>query len=639
MELIYAVIVSIILILAMNIIGQGTMILLKDNSLSKNVYSVIGYFIVIGFTLIIKFVSAFMNLSWHLFFILETIMIITVLGIAIWKIIKTTPRNHTKKNIKGKHTYFYLLLIIVILVSLLYVAWPKYFANHLDDGYYLSIINNEINTARIGSTNLANAPIGDLVINSLDVVRVLESYGIFQSYISAVFGLAGITVARVVFVNIHVYVTLAIFYAIAEKLGKQKYLFFTLFLLYLLPITYLKKLGLEFPDTWRYNYAIWYGSAIVKYAIIPFSLYIMLVYKEAKIKNLILEIVFLGITAVAGVAFSPTVYHMIPLVTFVFLVKNIYLYRKAKYNFIFIGLILLFLVISSSIYNPTFYSHIQMNINQIKAQAPYFTLIGKINILIIFCYVVIQCILKAKKTNLFWLSCLTLSLIFCYFVPYVNGIMLYLGSSFRTEFVYDRSLEFLFWLLMIISITSLISVIPFKAIKKIFTGIIAFSLIATFGIFIVRDTHDEMSFTETLRNPSDTLKLVKDVNMYFDKKDNSHQHVVLTPFVGTVNNHPMHLGIQFRMERAAFVNLGAIPRYESSNYNTDEIVKLRYLTQCGQNFQLGEDSVSIIQKYRIEYILMPDCGGTNHKELLGSVEEVFYTEMGEKFLLIKTKYV
>lgn len=640
MELFYAIGVSIILLLVMSIIGQGAMILLKDSAVSKNVYVVIGYFIVAGLTLIIKFISAFMSFSWHWFFILETIMIATMIGIAFWQIIKTKSYSGTKKIIKGKHIYFYLLLAIVILISLLYVSWPKYFANHLDDGYYLSIINNEINAARVGSTNLANAPIGDVVTNSLDVVRVLESYGILQSYVATVFGLSGMTVARVVFVIVHIYVTMTIFYAISEKMGKQKYLFFSLFLVYLLPIIYLKKIGLEFPDTWRYNYAIWYGSSIVKYAIIPFSLYIMLAYKEPKIKNLMLEIVFLGITVLASVSFSPTVYHIIPLVTFVFLVKQIYLYRKTKYSFIFIGLLLSFLGISILLYNPLFYTHIQMNINQIQAQAPYFSLIGKINIAIILFYVIIQIALKAKKTKLFWLACLTLSLIFCYFVPYVNGAMLYLGSSFGTSFVYDRSIEFLFWFLMIISISSLMSLVPFIAIQKIFTGIIIFSIIATFAIFSVRDTHNELSFTETLQNPSDTLKLVKDVNVYFDKKDNSKQHVVLTPFVGRVNNHDMHLGIQFRMDRASFINLGAIPRYESPNYNTGEIVSLRYLTQCNKNFQLEENSISTIKKYRIEYILTPDCGGENHnKDELGMVEEVFSTETGEKFLLIKIKHM
>lgn len=623
-ELIQSGIFTIFFILSSTIVGYTLANLIKTEQKNFFFHFIIGYFLLITIQWFIVVPSTIFNLSWQFY---KSIYLL-IIGILI--IISFV---YAFKNINKIYTYivgvlktkrFYFVVTVSILFagfSILYIT-PFFNANHQDDGFYLARVVQEIGVAKMGIID----PVIGTNLHGFDLIRSINTYEVFYGLMADISTINPVIMARVAFTMINAFAIICGIQYIFSKIDKKNsYIYVSAFSLFLLPESVYHTLGLTLTDAWRLNTAVWYGSTIAKFLLPTLLLGLLFEFNKKKqnsITEIVKELFLLAIVAVGSIAFASQSLLMLVLALIGYVIVLIKRSQNKKVKYIaVIGYFLVSLLVTV-VFKNNIANLYEGNYSQFSNIWIYsVTTLGVLILSTVF-------ILKRKHKE-FGFSLLIVVILST--VPILNSIFVFSGQFI---FVFQRFYESILYLMITFVIAELV-IFCFKNIKfKVFISIV---LIVSFSTVYLTENYEKkrISIYQSLINLDDTPEIIDQVGDYFsDEKYNNTQ--VLTPHLVNYDSKGVYLGVQFKMVPTNFINLGAIPRYENEFYDTETIVQINNITDCALAKSDFSEEIEKIQELGIDYILFQPCVPKERIEQVpGEVEQIFYSEKGNPFILKK----
>ncbi|MGL6056915.1 MAG: DUF6077 domain-containing protein [Culicoidibacterales bacterium] len=626
-ELIQSGIFSVFFIVISTIIGYSLTNFVKTEQKNFFFHFIIGYFSLVAIQWFIVVPSNILHLSWQFYKSLYLVTILILIIACCFYIIKNSEEFviYIKALLKNKNFYFVISVAILFAgFSILYTI-PFFNANHQDDGFYLARVVQEIGTNKMG---VIDSVIG-VNLPGFDLIRSINTYEVFYGLLAEISQINPVIMARVTFTMINAFAVISgIQYVFSKFDRKHGYVYVVAFSFFLLPESILNTLELNLTDAWRLNTAIWYGSSIAKFVLPAILVGILIEFSKKeknKITDIAIELLLFGIVAVASIAFASQsiVMLILALLGYGFVLAARTLTRKKSVHITRVGYITFTVLLSILLFGK---------INDLFAGnvSEFVTIFIQSPITMIVIILTVFFILKRRHIQL---GVILLFTVIFTIIPILNTLFLVSGQFI---FVFQRFYESIAYLLITYVIAEMIIFIIRNSKIKLIVSI-ALIIVISSVYFINNYQVKNISLYQTLTNPDDTPKIIDDVGAHFNGEQ-YHQTVVLTPHLANYDSRGVYLGVQFKMVPTDFINLGAIPRYNNEMYDKETISKINAITDCGLEKSDFSAEIAKIRELGIDYVLFQPCVPQERIEQLpGEIEQIFYSEQGNPFILKKVE--
>lgn len=625
-ELIQSGIFSVFFIVISTIIGYSLTNFVKIEQKNFFFHFIIGYFSLVAIQWFIVVPSNILHLSWQFYKSSYLVIILMVLIACGFYIIKNSKEFgiYIKALLKNKSFYFVIAVAILFAAFSILYTKPFFEANHQDDGFYLARVVQEIGTNQMGIID----PVIGVNLSGFDLIRSINTYEVFYGLLANLIKINPVIVARVAFTMINAFAIISgVQYLFSKIDRKNPWVYVAAFSLFLLPTVLFSGLKFNLVDGWRLNTAIWYGSTIAKF-LLPTVLMGILIEFYKKDKNtliqVVLEFIILAVIAVASIAFASQSLVMLILAFIGYIALIIKRFNNKKLVYISISGYLILAFLTNTLLNEQIVKLSQDNLSQFLS-----ILINPLGAFGIVILTIIFIVKRKHKGFGFVLLGVTLMAL----IPLLNSFFVFAG---RFDFVFQRFYESVFYLLVTYVIAEIIIFIFKNKKAKFFISILLILSMSSI-YFLDNYQYKRISIYQSLTNLDDTPKIIDEVGAYFD--DEKYQQTeVLTPHLADYDSKGVYLGIQFKMVPTDFINLGAIPRYNNEMYDKETISQINAITDCGLEKSDFSIEVAKIQELGIDYVLFQPCVPQERIEQLpGEIEQIFYSEQGNPFVLKKVE--
>lgn len=274
---------------------------IKNNLGGFPIYVIVGFIVVGALQWAVGFPAQLLHLSWNTYFFVLLVVYILFFSYTFYDSKKHSISFKLEKNKFGNHLkkYWFLYFLVIIFSFFSITSQLPYFEMNYDDHYYIGRIVQEIGTAQLATENYY---VGHTDVVSFD--RLLTTYEIGYGFWSELFGIYPAFFARATMVIHNYMVVFLSFISVGSMfIANKKNVQYVLipFLLLLIPAGYLFNSGItRMYDGWQLNTAIWYGSSIVRMAMLP----CMLITIRIFIRNKLYGFLSLSILCVAMLGYS-----------------------------------------------------------------------------------------------------------------------------------------------------------------------------------------------------------------------------------------------------------------------------------------------------------------------------------------------
>lgn len=269
-----------------------------------------GFFSYLLSGFIVGYPCILFHVSWNLYYYIQLaiFLVISIIAIILQRekifnldFYKQTF-NFKKICLFFKNNWFLILFCAVIIYFAMANNLP-YYKTAYDDAIYIGKLVNYIGAPQLGIEDPWNGRIlSEITLN----YKSLNTFELFYSFLSILFNIPIIFFCRVS-MNLLCYILFVTVYKeFSSIFVKRKYAQYTLILFYLIILGngYLDHIHLRAYDTWRLQFAMFYGGTVAKVNAIPcLMIFSMPLFKKFDFR----KIIFIFLLSVSMVSFS-TIY-------------------------------------------------------------------------------------------------------------------------------------------------------------------------------------------------------------------------------------------------------------------------------------------------------------------------------------------
>lgn len=592
----------------------------KSDSFSENLIYGFVYYTCLQF--IGGFLAQCVNLPWTLYKLYMLLVIACILVFIIWKKSISVSKEEVLLHVK-KYWILYAMAIVFVCLSCLNLQY-QWNANLVDDGYYLHKIRMAPFVENYADYNYA---VGFPAPGS--IIRNVNTFEIEAAFYVDVLGMDASIYAKV-FLSFFNYTlilhTIYWFYSTLLKSQKIKMLVIAIvpilfFGIYFELMANFNVLFLQ--DSWHFNTAVWYGSALVR--CMGFFLLVTPFIEDFKLtRNKALFFICSTIALFSKATQAlPLVYIVFLIYVLLFSLSKVKNKKRLFICYFIILLVMIALPVSSNaaIRNSVILQQLGQNSNTLVIKLSYF--------LIAISY--LFDIKRIRKWNN-WLvltGCIM-------FIPRVNTLFLYLSVY---DFVAARTVTLFYFVIIITAFVYgyilLTKVITSKKEMIILYGATAVVLISVPLISINRNL-GLMNTVNTLKmsnklQPGSTLALGDALENVSETENKTLD--VLMPMWVVVNGTPHPVASMVRYNAMNIHSIGTVPRYgslyeDNPYYTYTEGVHVNF-----ERWHSGEDGDKVILQNLLQTYPSINCIVVYFDSAKERLEDEFGYQVKDKVLL------
>ncbi len=585
-EYIKGIIFTILFMIMLGSFGNSTH---KSKNFSENLLYGYVYYTCIQF--IGGFLAQQFHLPWIYFQVYMILLLISILSFIYYKKGFHMSKKDFFHHIKD-YWLLYFLAFIFVGLSILNIQY-QWNGNLVDDGYYLNKIRMAPYLDNYADYNYAagySAP--------GSIIRNVNTFEIEGAFFCQLLGMDASIYAKVFMAYFHYALVLhAIywFYQVVTEKGKNKGILLSMLTVLFFGIYYEVMVNyhlLYLQDSWHFNTAMWYGSALVR--CLGLFLLITPILKQNKLDKSTCFFFLCSCFMLFSKATQalPLIYLTLVAISFNFMLKN-FKYRKI----ILYGLGLFVFVLFLLPVSDTVESRADVIMNQLCQNMA--TVIVRLSL-----FFMVLSYLFEIKTLRKWNNCLIIIAIFL-FIPRLNSAFLMLSVY---DFVAGRTVSLFFFALIITAFLDAYLILRTyvdnkKMILLIYTSL-GFLLTMVPIISIQRNLGLINTINIIKNNPSlqpqSTLELGKALDEIAIETGKDLD--VLMPMWAVLDGTPHAVSTMIRYNAISIHSIGAVPRYgslfednEYYTYNNDVHVNFERF----HSREIGDNSIleNILRTY------------------------------------------
>ena len=289
------------------LLGDFSSKIFRLNNVDSQFKVILGFIVVFFLGFVVGFPAQVLKVSWNVYFIAFSIILLIVSFLLIKKITvhkgkkSFLSKNSIKEHIRMNWFIYFLCFCFIAFYSMSYLAYSYV---GYDDAYYITKMSSFVGRSQFLRENYFTGFV-DSHANVL-TYRLFNSYELTYAYFATLFHISIPFFAKIVMSVNNYLITFFVLKLIADKFVDKKYsqyclIFIPIFMIPQASANINTLLRIDFYDFWQFLLASFYGGNIVRNIALPvYMIEFYYLYKNFNIRHIIL----IGITSIAFISFS-----------------------------------------------------------------------------------------------------------------------------------------------------------------------------------------------------------------------------------------------------------------------------------------------------------------------------------------------
>lgn len=574
-------------------------------------YLVYSFFVAIGGMPIMQF-----NLPFGFFVIyLILVYLILIIFTIIAYIKNKQPLIRNGKEFILSQWFLYILPIILVVISLSYVAW-LWLNNCTDDGYYISQLTTfpiDFRTHPSTGYKMASG------FNSYLINAYYAELAVYCKFLK----IAPTLLCRVFFNYFHYFLFAICIYILVDNITKWLKVEISInalqwFALILLLFSFGHKFVSTYhifntQDTWQFNTAMYYGSSTIR----CFGMFLMVLPFIHKEEITFKDVLYVGGISVGMMSQSSIALPVIIIVSYGYLIVH-FLFDKKDIKFIILGILLLIAFVGIGFILPNNQGTQGHMIQVLKSNLT--------SIILMPCLLVYILSFLTRNRNILKINTLFLFLFVAIAIDPVNNILemtsiySFVAWRFLTMFVYSFIiLNFIYFTLFVYC-----KILKNKHIYKLLGSMTCILLAASLFVAHVSNEGFVHAMKIIMNNPKIQPNIVIELGKTLEKRyqETGKYNTVVIDEGAVIDAYEFSLAIMLRSESPHTISLSATGRYgedkvgEYSGFSYDDEL-LFYAFEGTPNDTTYEEFMDSISNVDVNCIILHNQAAAPYLELSG----------------------